>query len=64
MLGDLNIFSWKSKDQQRREDEEYARWAFPYGQEQRTKLVALMLELFPRENEATTLIPFLTCKEL
>jgi len=64
MLGEFNLFSWKSKEQQRREDEEYARWAFPYGQEQRNKLVQLMLEIFPKESEATTLIPFLTCKEI
>ena len=68
MFGDSSIFStlfsWKSKEQQKREDEEYARWAFPYGQEQRARLVKLMLEIFPRETEAMTLIPFLTCKEL
>ncbi|NLM84577.1 MAG: hypothetical protein GX189_07750 [Clostridiales bacterium] len=59
-----NLFSWKSKEQQKREEEEYARWAFPYGQEQRSRLVKLMLEIFPKETEPMVLIPFLTCKEL
>lgn len=64
MLGEYNFLSWKSKAQQQKEEEDYAHWAFPYGQPQREKLVKLMLELFPKENETTTLIPFLTCKEL
>ncbi len=63
-LGDFNLFIWKSKEQVKKEEEEYASWAFPYGQEQREKLVKLMLEVFPKETEQTTLIPFLTCKEL
>ncbi|NMA25071.1 MAG: hypothetical protein GX936_05320 [Clostridiales bacterium] len=63
-LGDFNFFIWKSKAQIQKEQEEYEKWAFPYGQPQREKLVKLMLEIFPKENEATVLIPFLTCKEL
>jgi hypothetical protein len=64
MLGDFNLFSWKSKEQQRQEDEKYAQWAFPYGEEQRRRLVRLMQEIFPRADEPAVLIPFLTCKEL
>ena len=63
-LGDWNVFSWKSKAQQQQEQADYEKWAFPYGQLQREKLVKLLLEVFPKESEATTLIPFLTCKEL
>jgi hypothetical protein len=63
-LGDISLFSWKSKAQQEKEQDDYAKWAFPYGQAQRDKLVKLMLEVFPKESETTTLIPFLTCKEL
>lgn len=63
-LGDINLLSWKSKEQQQREQEEYEKWAFPYGTKQRGALVKLMLEVFPKENEQTTLIAFLTCKEL
>lgn len=63
-LGDLNLFTWKSKTQQQQEQADYEKWAFPYGQPQRDKLVKLMLEVFPKESEQTVLIPFLTCKEL
>lgn len=63
-LGDLNLFIWKSKAQIQQEQADYEKWAFPYGRPQREKLVKLMLEIFPKENEATVLIPFLTCKEL
>lgn len=63
-LGDWTIFQWKSKATLAKEQEEYEKWAFPYGQKQRENLVKLMLEIFPKENEATTLIQFLTAKEL
>lgn len=63
-LGEWNLLSWKSKAQQQQEQADYEKWAFPYGQLQREKLVKLLLEVFPKENEATTLIPFLTAKEL
>jgi hypothetical protein len=63
-LGDWSIFSWKSKATMAQEQADYEEWAFPYGQKQRENLVRLMLEVFPKENEQTTLIPFLTAKEL
>lgn len=63
-LGELNFFMWKSKAQLKEEEETYEKWAFPYGQPQRDRLVKLMREVFPKENDATVLIPFLTCKEL
>ena len=63
-LGEFAIFTWKSKSAQEREQEEYDKWAFPYGEKQRDKLQALLLSLYPKESIPTTLIPFLTCKEL
>ncbi|MDR2421107.1 MAG: hypothetical protein LBD49_03260 [Oscillospiraceae bacterium] len=64
MLGKIQIFNWKSKQAQAEEDAAYERWAFPYGAAQREKLQKLLLEVFPKETVATTLIPFLTCKEI
>lgn len=64
MLGENPILTWKSKAQQKKEAEEYAKWAFPYGEAQREKLLALLFEVFPKESEPTVLVPFLTCKEL
>lgn len=63
-LGEYQIFTWKSKATQQKEQEEYEKWAFPYGQQQRDALQKLMLEIYPKESVPTTLIPFLTCKEL
>jgi len=63
-LGEINWFSFKSKATQQKEQEDYARWAFPYGQKQRDNLEALLREIFPGETVPSMLIPFLTCKEL
>jgi len=64
MLGENAIFSWKSKNVQKQEAVAYEKWAFPYGEEQREKLEALLAEMFPKDKIANVLIPFLTCKEL
>jgi len=63
-LGEYTLLTWKSKATQQREQENYARWAFPYGEKQRESLQALLLSVYPKESVSTTLIPFLTCKEL
>ena len=63
-LGDMKMFQWKSKATQQKEQEEYDKWAFPYGKKQRDNLQSLLFELYPKESMPTTLVPFLTCKEL
>ena len=63
-LGEFSLFSWKSRATQEREQEEYAKWAFPFGEKQRERLEALLLAVFPKESVTATLISFLTCKEL
>ena len=62
-INSWKFLSWKSKAELEDEQKAYELWAFPHGQEQRDNLQALMLEIFPKENAASTLIPFLTCKE-
>ena len=65
VFGEHGLFSFKNKATIEREQEEYAAWAFPYGQKQRDTLEALLLEVFPKKKAiSTVLIPFLTCKEL
>ena len=64
MLGEFTMFSWKSRAKQQEEQTQYEKWAFPYGEKQRENLVALLKELYPREDMAMVLVPFLTCKEL
>jgi len=63
-LGDFQLFSWKSREAQQREQEEYAKWAFPYGEIQRENLEKLLLSVYPRESIQSALVSFLTCKEL
>ena len=63
-LGEFQLFTWKSKATQQKEQEAYAVWAFPYGEKQREALEKLLLDVYPKETVPTTLIPFLTCKEL
>ena len=63
-LGEFTLFTWKSKAVQQKEQETYEKWAFPYGQKQRDALQKLLFEVYPKESVPTTLIPFLTCKEL
>ena len=58
------MFSWKSKESIKKEQDEYAAWAFPHGQKQRDALEGLMKGVFPREPSSIALISFLTCKEL
>ena len=63
-LGENGWFTFKSRATQEKERDEYAKWAFPLGQVQRDNLEKLLLEVYPKETIPTTLIPFLTCKEL
>jgi hypothetical protein len=63
-LKEVQILTWKNKSRQKEEAEEYEQWAFPYGEKQREALTKLLLEVFPKGSPATTLVPFLTCKEL
>ena len=63
-LGSFSLFSFKSKETLKKEQEEYAKWAFPHGQAQRDAVEKLLAALFPKETPMMTLIPFLTCKEL
>jgi len=63
-LGDINWFSFKSSATAKKEQEAYAKWAFPFGQEQRDNLEKLLKDIFPKEPTPVLLIPFLTCKEL
>lgn len=63
-LDEIPILTWKSKKKRAKEMADYEKWAFPYGEQQRENLIALLLEVFPGETVPTTMIPFLTCKEL
>jgi len=63
-LGEFRIFQWKTKAERQKDQEEYAAWAFPYGQKQRENLEALLLAVLPKETIPSALVSYLTCKEL
>ena len=63
-LGEFSMFQWKSRETREREQQEYEKWAFPHGPEQRSKLEALLRELQPREKTEFVMMGYLTCKEL
>jgi len=63
-LRDFSLFSFKTKETKDKEQIAYELWAFPYGQEQREKLDALMHELNPKGRREFMMVGFLTCKEL
>ncbi|MCL2227943.1 MAG: hypothetical protein FWB97_10045 [Oscillospiraceae bacterium] len=63
-LSDISLFQWKRKAEMEREQVEYEKWAFPYGEKQRENLQALLFAVFPKRDVPSTLIPFLTCREL
>ena len=52
-------FTFKSAKQREREQREYARWAFPYGEAQKEKLTQLIRELLPKEDIRAALSVFL-----
>jgi len=63
-LGEFKMFQFKSKKQREKEEREYAAWAFPYGDLQKERLIALICELIPKTSAPLCLAAFLTCKEL
>ena len=46
-----DFFTIKSLREKKREQEQYNRWAFPYGQAQLDKVRGLILELMPDEKQ-------------
>lgn len=52
-------FSFKTAKQRAREEKMYARWAFPYGDAQREKLMRIFRELMPKEDPQIAMAVFL-----
>ena len=63
-LGEYKLLQFKNKEQRKKEEQEYALWAFPYGNKQKECLTTLMKEINPKSNTQINLVAFLTCKEL
>ena len=52
-------FTFKTAKQRARDERNYARWAFPYGDAQKEKLMQLIRELLPKEDPKAALSVFL-----
>ena len=52
-------FTFKTAKQRERDERNFARWAFPYGDAQREKLLQLIRELMPKEDPTVGLTVFL-----
>lgn len=63
-LGDIQWLQWKSKKTQTRDEEEYAEWAFPHGDEQKEKIFEILSEIMPGELREVSMVCFLTVKEI
>lgn len=57
------LFSWKSAATRQKEEEQYERWAFPYGEKQRDSLNTLFKEVF-LSDDCFIMFTFLSCKEM
>ena len=59
MGGIADWFSFKTPKQRAKEQRQYDRWAFPYGQEQKEKVMNLVRELLPKEDPKAAVAIFL-----
>ena len=58
-----DLFMFKSAKQRERDAKKFDRWAFPYGDPQRQKIIALIKELLPKEDPKAALAVFLMGRE-
>lgn len=59
----FDLFRYKSKKEEEKELAAYAAWAFPYGEAQRGKVMALLSQLLPKEDASIAMVIFLIGKE-
>ena len=52
-------FTFKTAKQRARDERNFARWAFPYGEAQKDKILQLIKELMPKEDPKAALSVFL-----
>ena len=62
-MGVSDWFTFKSAKQRAREEKQFARWAFPYGEPQKEKVKDLLHRLMPKEDPQVALAVFLMGRE-
>ena len=63
MGGFADWFTFKTPKQREREAKKFDRWAFPYGEPQRQKLMELVKELLPKEDPKAAMAVYLMGRE-
>ena len=56
-------FTFKTAKQRAREEKQFARWAFPYGEAQKEKVLELIRQLLPKEDPKAAMAVFLMGRE-
>ncbi len=62
-MGFSDWFTFRSKEQRKAEALQYAKWACPYGEEQRSRLLLLLSEVLPEEGPKLGLSCYLIGRE-
>ena len=63
-MGSLaDMFTFKTRKQRERDAKKFDRWAFPYGDPQRQKLIGILKELLPKEDPKAALAVYLMGRE-
>ena len=63
MGGIASWFTFKTAKQRAREEKQFARWAFPYGEAQKAKIDKIIRELLPKEDPRSGMAIFLMGRE-
>ena len=63
MNGIAGWFTFKTAKQRAREEKQFARWAFPYGEAQKEKVSSMIRQLMPKEDPKTGMAIFLMGRE-
>lgn len=59
----VNWFLMRSPEQRKADSAQYDRWAFPYGEEQKARITALLSALLPEEPPSTAMAVYLIARE-
>lgn len=56
---EIQWLSFKSKEQKKKDLDDYTQWAFPYGMKQQEIVRSLLTQLFPKEDPSLAMMTYL-----
>lgn len=59
----MDMFAFKTAKQRERDAKNFNRWAFPYGEPQRQKIIDIIKQLIPKEDPKAALAVYLMGRE-